>query len=172
MALKYRKGICTKCEEDRYIVKRSALLGQLCQVCNQDRLTKNKEEGKPKKRIKRITTNKGTEQRDLFLSLWSTREKVSYLSGKPLAHLEGYKDNKELAGLFYSIFAHVLSKALNKYPKFRLEPTNIIFLSPEEHTLLDHGTEDQRKKYAKDNNCNWDKVYSLREELKEKYKNL
>jgi hypothetical protein len=174
MALQYRKGTCTSCEADQFIVKRSALLGQLCHTCNQERLQKDKEQGKSKTRTKRVSIPKvkDTSQKDLFLKLWKERDKVSFLSGKPLAHLENYKNNKELSGLYYSIFAHVLSKALNKYPKFKLKPENIILLSPEEHTMLDHGSESQREKYAKENNCDWNKVYKLRDKLKEEYNNL
>ena len=173
MALQYRKEICDCHGVERYIVKRSALLGKLCQEGNQERLAKNKED-KPSTKKSRVKVQaikvKDTSQRDLFLEIWERSEKVSFLSGKPLAHLEVYKDAKDLGGLFFSIFGHILSKGLNKYPKFKLYEPNIKLLHPEEHRLYDHGTISQRERYGKENNCSWDKIYELEEQLKEEYK--
>ena len=125
----------------------------LCIPCNNKRL---KEKTVPKK---------ATGQANLFFEIWNEREHKSFLSGIPLDKFEG-------SNLFFNLFAHVLSKALNKYPKFILNKENIILLTPEEHTLLDHGTKEQRDKYALEKNCDWDKIYKLEIILKLKYKKL
>ena len=53
------------------------------------------------------------------MSIWETRTKVSYLSGRDLSRTPDY--------LILNCFAHVLPKG--KYPKFRLYSKNIIFLT-------------------------------------------
>jgi hypothetical protein len=130
----------------------------LCHKCNQKRL----EGVRGKKTPKPIANRKKTGERALFESLWETRAKVSFLSGKDLSRTPDF--------LMLNIFAHVLPKG--KYPKYRLNTKNIIFLDPDEHYLLDFGTEDQRQKYAEENNCDWDCIYNLAEKLKKEYGRL
>ncbi len=97
---------------------------------------------------------KATGEKLLFQTIYNTRERVSFLSGKKIFGV-------------VSNFAHVLPKGL--YPEYRLYDKNIILLTPQEHYLFDFGTEEQREKYTKENNCSWDEIYKLREELKEEY---
>jgi hypothetical protein len=104
-------------------------------------------------------------QVQMFKSIWASRPHVSFLSGKPL----NYIPNTEL---WYSLFAHVLSKAMNKYPAYKLYEKNIVLLTPTEHGLLDAGTIDQRIKYEQENNCCWNKIFLLAEELKGQYPEL
>jgi hypothetical protein len=102
----------------------------------------------------------------LFDTIWKTRPHVSYISDKPI-NIIPHSD------LWYNCFLHVLPKG--KYPGFRLLDINIVLGLPEEHLLYDQGTEDQRKKYAKQcenegGGCDWDKLYALAENLKLEYK--
>ncbi len=76
---------------------------------------------------------------------------------------------KKLDEFSVSLFAHVLPKAQNKFPKWKLNPDNIILLTRFEHHLFDKGTIAQREKYAKENNCNWIGIYNLYNELKQDY---
>ena len=126
---------------------------KLCIRCNSKRLLDKK------------TPKKATGQRELFDEIWAERKQVSFLSNKRLSHYEN-------TPFWFNLFAHVLSKALNKYPKFILHKENIILLTPEEHTLLDHGSESQREKYAEENQCDWDDIYDLKEKLKEDYERI
>lgn len=73
-------------------------------------------------------------------------------------------------------FAHVLSKG--KYPKMRLEPRNIVLLC---HKIIasEKGSNGQGCHYAFDftphselKGEGWEKIFNLREELKEEYKKL
>jgi hypothetical protein len=98
-----------------------------------------------------------TGELNLFHEIWKTRTHKSFLS------------NKEIEYFNVSCFAHILPKGENKFPKFKLNPKNIILLIPYEHHLLDNGTIEQREKYAKENNCNWDKIYKLYEKLSDEY---
>jgi len=107
--------------------------------------------------------DKNTGQMALFSVIWNTRDRVSFISGKPLNRYEG-------TNFFPNLFAHVLSKAQNKYHKFKLYDKNIVLLTPEEHTLFDHGTEEQREKYKLQNpSTDWEKLYNLKEQLKKEY---
>lgn len=102
---------------------------------------------------------------DLFSRIWEDRPHKSFLSNKPL-------NFQEKSGLWYNLFAHVLAKGKAKYPRFKLYSKNIVLLTPQEHTLLDQSSKDQRDKYALQNGCNWNKIYDLEEELKGHYKRL
>jgi len=100
---------------------------------------------------------KKTGEREVFEMIWNEREHKSFLSGKAL-------------GTFcVSYFAHVLSKAQNKYPKFKLYKKNIILLTIEEHHLLDQGTEKARKEYEIKENCSFNKIKKLYDENKREY---
>jgi len=59
----------------------------------------------------------------MFMFIWETRPHVSEISGKPLLWHTHYQ--------FYWQFAHVLSKGV--YTKYRLNPSNIMLMLPEEH---------------------------------------
>lgn len=134
---------------------------KLCKSHQHLRTDKKATQPKTKKTTKK-PQYKASSERTLFDSIWSTRNRVSFVSGK---NLEKYN----ALGLYLNMFAHVLSKAQNKYPKFKLYDRNIVLLTPDEHYLLDFGTEDQREKYARENNCSWQELYNLRDYLKEEY---
>lgn len=101
-------------------------------------------------------------ERTIFDLIWNTRDRISFVSGKSLQQYEG-------TDFYPNLFAHVLSKAQNRYPKFKLYDRNIVLLTPDEHYLLDFGTEEQREKYAEEHNCSWQPLYDLRDELKKNY---
>lgn len=123
----------------------------LCAICNKKRLDKGKEK------------KKGTGEKIVFEQIWEEREHKSFLTGEPL-------DKYVQSNLWYSLFAHVLAKG--KYPKYRLLKKNVVLLTPEEHRLLDQGTNDERKKYAEATGCDWDLILELEEELKYEYKTI
>lgn len=136
-----------------------------CKECNQDSLIWSK--GRcikcatlaSKKRIERTPLNRtftGSGELPLFKEIWIKRERVSFVSGKPIR-------------TFHPIhFAHVLPKSI--YPALRLTPNNIVLLTEEEHRLYDQGTERQRQQYAIEHkNVDWQRLYDLRDGLKSKY---
>lgn len=114
-----------------------------------------------KKKSKAIV-KRPTGEKIVFEIIYEERPHISYISGL-------YVD------CIAHTFAHVLAKG--KYPKFRLRKDNIVFLTPEEHQLFDAGTEEQRQAYKermkKDGiDVDWDKLYKLRDELLNEYKEL
>jgi hypothetical protein len=131
--------------------------------CKMHQYLRTDKKPKPlKKKAIKPKTRENSGQAALFLSIWYSSDRLSFLSGKPLDRYAG-------TDFFPNLFAHVLSKAQNKYPKFKLYANNIILLTPEEHTLFDHGTIEQREKYGKLNGCDWEKVYKLKDELIKEY---
>ena len=91
----------------------------------------------------------------LFHSIWNTREHKCAVTNEPL-----YEFN-----VWY--FSHILSKAKNKYPKFKLYEKNIVIKSPQIH----HDWETKAHSYlAKD--PRWIPILKLKEELLEEYKLL
>ena len=131
------------------VSKYGSAIYKLCVFCNKKRLSKNRAAKKP------------TGEANLFEKIWGEREHFSFLSGKPL---DGYTGD-----LWYNLFAHVLSKAQNKYPEFILYEKNIVLLTPKEHDLFDKGSSSQRRKYAEETGCIWDKLFELKSELIEEY---
>lgn len=100
-------------------------------------------------------------QYDLFLKMYNNGFNfVSFLTGRQVKERPG-------SLLFVNCFAHVLPKG--SYTHYKMNPENIVILSPEEHHLFDFGSEEQRQKYAEVNKCDWSGLYELRDRLKEKY---
>jgi hypothetical protein len=100
-------------------------------------------------KIKRKTTG----EKDFFESLWnSDKAKVSALTGLPLS------DQNDARAHF---FAHILPKG--KYPKFRLNPDNIMYLELEEHYKWDF----ERFKCLID--PAWAHIIELENKLKKQY---
>lgn len=122
-----------------------------------------KPDPKPVKREKK--GKKATGELGLFLQLWQDRPHVSFLSGIPLDEFN------------VNMCSHILAKGQNKYPRFKLKPENIQFLTEMEHYLYDNGTMDSRARYKLElmdmgYDCDWEKIWKLRDTLKEKYKKL
>ena len=101
----------------------------------------------------------------MYYEIWQEREHISFLSGKSLESYFG-------TDYFRNMFAHVLAKGQNKYPRFKTYKKNIVLLTPYEHHLFDNGTIEQRQKYADETGCDWGKLYDLMNGLKDEYKRL
>lgn len=63
--------------------------------------------------------------------------------------------------------AHILSKAQNKYPDFKLRKDNIAILTVDEHFELDHGDKGKLKADPR-----WQWLFKKAEELKLEYEQL
>lgn len=99
---------------------------------------------------KRKKKKKGEKtQVDVFKEIWEERKHKSQLSGKPLG-----PDMKAC------YFAHINPKG--SFPELKTAKWNIVLLTCKEHTLLDHDTEENRQKYAEENNCDWSFIYKLK----------
>ena len=62
-------------------------------------------------------------QREMFIWIWETRPHISEVSGDPLLPPTEFK--------WHWQFAHILPKGT--YSKFRLNPNNVMLMTPEEH---------------------------------------
>lgn len=102
---------------------------------------------------------------EMFMDIWNSRPHRSELSNRPI-HLQPGQD------LWFNCFAHILSKSMSKYYKFKLNPENIMLMLPEEHHLYDMGTIEQREQYARMYKCSWEVVRNKAEVLKEEYKKI
>lgn len=111
---------------------------------------------KPKPKVAIKKKHVPTGEKELFEKIWNTRPRVCYVSKDRLLEPQA------------SIFSHVLSKAANKYYKYKLNPENIVLLRPDLHLLYDFGTEEQRQKTGYTEG--WQRLYELRDKLKEQYK--
>ncbi len=69
-----------------------------------------------------------------------------------------------------SNFAHILPKALNKYPLFKLNPDNIKLFCHDSYSSCHHRFDKEPRSKLKE--PMWKKVFELEEQLKEEYKNL
>lgn len=116
---------------------------------------KHNKEKKPLKRSRIKHKNKDTGQIYTFTEIAEEREWACYVSGEKLWQLKGNQ------------FLHVLSKALNKYPKFINHKPNIVLATDEIHHLWDHTPRSELK-----NDARFDKLFRLESELKEEYKLL
>lgn len=107
----------------------------------------------------------------IFKQIWMLSDKKSFISGLFL---------RDFISSEYALncFAHVLPKAMNKYPYFKYYAKNIVLLTPGEHSLWDHGTEEARISYAIDMKektkgrviVDWDKLKAFEQELLAEYK--
>ena len=93
----------------------------------------------------------------MFTYIWeNTKDKRCLVSGAYLR--EFYGTNK-----WVNCFAHILPKGL--YPKWKLNPFNIVLLHPDIHYLYDFGTEKQRL----ESGHNFNILYKLKDQLKHVY---
>ena len=113
-----------------------------------------REDAKPKsKGLKRTDFKKKykpTGEMDLFKHLWEARKHRCYVTGRELEFSP-------------SICFHILGKGA--YPKYRLNPDNIIFVSREYHDDWHSMTKPELLK----KDCDWQKVFDLYDNLKERY---
>lgn len=152
--MQYKKGTCFQCETpDVYLVKKTRE-GRLCHPCNE----KRKAASKPPKKAYQYK-RKPTGERVLFDVIFNTRPQVSCVSGESLA---SYKDTE----LYVNLFAHVIPKAKNRYPMFKLYDRNIALLTPQEHEQWDD------RRWEVENDPRWQCMFALEEILKEEYAQL
>lgn len=146
--LKRKRDTCKECGHYRWIYAKG-----LCLYCYRKISTL-----KSLNRKKNTALKSGFKSEwDMFHSIWTTRPKKSFLSGKPINLLP-----EDL--LWVNIFAHVLPKG--KYPQLKYEPENIIMVLPEEHYAMDYY--DQLRKERLYPECDWGKLEAYTEELKKR----
>lgn len=113
---------------------------------------------KPEKKVKikkpYVYKRKPTGEMQVFLEIWNERPHVSQITGEAIKIPSPTN------------FIHILPKAQNKYPKFKLNKQNIVIGTEEDHYNWDHN----RKSI--ENNPIWKWMFELEESLKQQYKLL
>lgn len=185
-------GDCIQCDRKKVIIP---VRSGLCQYCNHERKQRNKSSTKIEhKECKDHFKNSNIERdNDILFNVGSergaldSRKKTNQkIQKRPIQHRRkptGEKEifeeiaeerewtcfvsNKNLMELTPTQFMHVLPKALNKYPLFKLYKPNIQLASNEIHHLWDHTPRSELKKDKR-----FDKLFDLEAQLKEEYKQL
>ena len=102
---------------------------------------------------------KRTGEAEIFEEIWSSlEEKVCFVCGRQIGDPSA------------SNFAHILPKALNKYPLFKLNPNNIKLFCHDSYSSCHHRFDKEPRSTLKE--PMWHKVFALEEELKQEYKLL
>jgi hypothetical protein len=149
--IKYKRGDCIDCPKSKnpqYLYAKGR--------CKFHYDLNRSKERREKKKTQQADTGVLRGELELFEKLWAERPRVSFLTGEPIKISRSSK-------FWYNIFAHVLSK--KKYPQFRYEEWNIVFLTPDEHYSFDFRTEDKQEELHPE--CNWVKLREYREQMKE-----
>jgi len=145
-------GICSnpECQKEGIIVVKSGL----CGFCNHKaKQAKKKAAGKKSGGYKYV--RKATGEAELFEEIASEREWVDFVTGEKLWKLTPTQ------------FIHVLPKALNKYPLFKLYKENIVLGSNDTHFKWDNVPRNELKKDPR-----FDKLFVLEAQLIEEYKRI
>lgn len=112
---------------------------------------------KPEKTVKTKKSytykKKPTGELELFKSIWQERGPHSEISGQYLGEFN------------ICYFAHILPKAKNKYPHFKLNPDNICIMSFDEHFIYDN-------QFHKCNTTDWNWIIEKKAKLKFEYEYL
>lgn len=114
----------------------------------------SKKSPKPIKRSPLKKERKVTGERNVFEEIAEEREWICFVTGEKLWELKP------------SQFLHVLPKALNRFPKYKLYKENVVLASDLVHRMWDFAPRSEVKKDKRFN-----KLFALESELKAKYPN-
>lgn len=101
---------------------------------------------------KKAKAYKPTGEMGIFLIIWNTQPRVSFLDGTPLGNV--------LKPIFFS---HILPKG--SYPRYRLRIENIILLTEQQHRDWHSMAESDLLKQ----DARWQKVFDMRDKLRLQY---
>lgn len=101
---------------------------------------------------------KGTGEAAVFKKIAEENEPKCFVCGRYIGELTA------------SNFAHILPKALNKYPLFKLNQNNIKLFCHDSYSSCHHRFDKEPRSTLKE--PMWHKVFALEEELKQEYKLL
>lgn len=111
---------------------------------------KVKKQPKPLNKVKEKTG-----EAEMFAEIWKEREHKSQVSGTPIYYPRPAN------------FAHILRKAANAYPRFKLYKKAVWILTEDEHFEYDNGLHSELRELPE-----WKNLFLLRDELLQEYKKL
>jgi hypothetical protein len=139
------------------------------QYCRTDK-NKSKKEVSLNRRNEKLKRNKHnfdpfkwgfTSEVSMFNVIWTMRMHKSEISDQIIY----------MTKFYLSYFAHIINK--KDYPLYRYNPNNIMLMLPVEHLLIDHGTEEKREQYVKENpKADFSIFYKKKEKLIEEYNKI
>lgn len=128
-----------------------------CDRCNhKHKEIKKKEAGKSIKKCTYVKPKTG--ESEIFLQVWENSNQRCFVCDKAIPYP------------IASNFLHVLSKALNKFPKFKLYPKNIVLGCHDSETSCHHRWDKMPRSSLIE--PMWKPLFELEAELKEEYKQL
>ncbi len=147
-------GDCVKCpRKGTPIVVKAGF----CQWCNHEhKQAKKKEAGKST--AKYVYKKPNTGEKDVFYTIWCNSDQRCFVCKKPIIYP------------IASNFLHVLAKALNKFPLFKLNPKNIVLACHDGETSCHHRFDKMPRSTLTE--PMWKPLFELEAELKEEYKHF
>jgi len=125
-----------------------------CDQCNyKHKQAKKKGELKPVK--KHWSMKKPTGEKEIFEEIWVESNGRCFVCNKPIIYP------------IASNFAHILSKALNKYPLFKLNKDNIRLMCHDSESSCHHRFDKTPRSALIE--PMWEKVFELEQKLKDEY---
>jgi len=112
-------GVCKICFRDTFLVVKAGY----CKRCNET-VKADKKGKKVKYKIK--TQRKTSGELLLYWKIWEQRPHVCQVSGEPIRTFD------------IRCFSHILTKGA--YPSYRLDPDNIILITPQMHHEWEFGS--------------------------------
>jgi hypothetical protein len=153
-------GICGICDDgkEKRLAKRNPPLCGYHYTDEQRKKSAEKNKNKPKKAPKALKRTaltykrKPTGELEIFQEIWNERPHESFINRESISYFD------------VSLFAHVLAKAQNRFPHFKLYKKCIVLITREQHYQWDNGIREDLEKLPE-----WDKMFKLEAELKEEY---
>lgn len=165
---KIHYGTCIKCNQSNVIIP---VKSGLCRKCNYEKKQESKlnartkysfiKDDKPsvlveKRRLFSISERKkATGEKEIFKEIAETQEHSCFVCGRTIGELT------------VSNFAHILPKALNKYPLFKLNIDNIKLFCHDSYSSCHHRFDKEPRSSLTE--PMWQKVFELEKQLKEEY---
>lgn len=156
-------GTCSNCHKTDQLI---CVKAGYCQKCNYEK----KQEDKKLRRTSGTSKNRIPIQSNFFKTKGSTGEKETFRKVAETQEHKCYVCGKQLGELTVSNFAHILPKALNKYPLFKLNIDNIFLFCHDSYGSCHHRFDKMPRSTLTE--PMWNKVFELEEKLKEEYKLL
>ena len=142
---------CKQCGE---IFEKLSPLQFVCsRICESKYKAKNRSKKIGNTKEKKLLNNEPNEA-EIFEKIWNERERISFVTGKPLS-------DRNNARAWY--FSHVLPKGKAKFPMFKYYAKNIVLKEFKEHEQWEYHQKDLA------DNPLWNHVFELKQELLEEY---
>lgn len=150
---KSHKNICASCGQNTLIVVKKMLCGRCNHKLKQE--AKKASGKKVSKSFVSYSYKESTGEAEVFLSVWGNSNQRCFVCNKPILYP------------IASNFMHVLAKAPNKFPKYRLYEPNIVLGCHDSETSCHHRYDHMPLSTLVE--PIWNPLFNLRDKLKAQY---